>query len=129
MKPSTPARPKELTPQEKADQIARILSQKRESFALSAFAGLMQNPALPQIALIREGLRQGGEYRSIDLRPVAEAAVQAADALMEKLYPIVKEGKEYGVKVKEFVFIVEIEELGGKARLEKIAPVRSITVI
>ena len=46
-------------------------------------------------------------------------------------YPetFVVDGKEYGVKVKEFVFIVEIEELGGKARLEKIAPVRSITVI
>ena len=42
---------------------------------------------------------------------------------------IVVDGKEYGVKVKEFVFIVEIEELGGKARLERIAPVRSITVI
>ena len=94
MKPSATARPKELTPQEKADQIARFLSQKRESFALSAFAGLMQNPALTQIALIREGLRQGEEYRSINLRPVAEAAVQAADALMEKLYPIVKEGEE-----------------------------------
>lgn len=39
------------------------------------------------------------------------------------------EGKKYGVKVKEFVFIVEIAELGGKARLEKIAPVRSITEI
>ena len=94
MKPSTPARPRELTPEEKAAQVARFLSQKRESFALSAFAGLMQNPALPQFALIREGLRQGKEYRSIDLRPVAEAAVQAADALMEKLYPIVKEGEE-----------------------------------
>ena len=42
---------------------------------------------------------------------------------------IVIDGKEYGIKVKEFVFIVEIEELGGKARLEHIAPVRSITVI
>ena len=42
---------------------------------------------------------------------------------------VVVDGKEYGVKVKEFVFIVEIEELSGKARLEKIAPVRSITVI
>ena len=39
------------------------------------------------------------------------------------------EGKSYGVKVKEFVFIVEIEELGGAARLEKIAPVKSITKI
>lgn len=40
-----------------------------------------------------------------------------------------KDGKEYGVKVKEFVFIVEIVELGGAERLRKIAPVRSITEI
>jgi adenine phosphoribosyltransferase len=54
-----------------------------------------------------------------------------AEGLAESLESLKLEidGKEYGVKVKEFVFIVEIEELGGKARLEKIAPVRSITVI
>ncbi len=39
------------------------------------------------------------------------------------------DGKKYGIKVKEFVFIVEIEELGGAKRLEAIAPVRSITKI
>ena len=39
------------------------------------------------------------------------------------------DGKSYGIKVKEFVFIVEIEELGGAARLDKIAPVKSITKI
>ena len=42
---------------------------------------------------------------------------------------IVRDGKEYSVKVKEFVFIVEIVELGGAERLKKIAPVRSITEI
>ena len=42
---------------------------------------------------------------------------------------VVKDGKEYGIKVKEFVFIVEIAELGGAERLKKIAPVRSITQI
>ena len=42
---------------------------------------------------------------------------------------VVVDGKEYGVKVKEFVFIVEIVDLKGKERLEKIAPVRSITEI
>lgn len=42
---------------------------------------------------------------------------------------IAVDGKEYKVKVKEFVFIVEIEELGGAKRLESIAPVRSITKI
>jgi adenine phosphoribosyltransferase len=43
--------------------------------------------------------------------------------------PIVVDGKQYRIRVKEFVFIVELGELGGAARLEKIAPVRSITVI
>lgn len=42
---------------------------------------------------------------------------------------IVIEGKEYGVKVKEFVFIVEIADLAGRERLEKIAPVKSIAII
>lgn len=42
---------------------------------------------------------------------------------------ITLDGKEYGIRVKEFVFIVEIEDLGGAKRLEKIAPVRSITKI
>ena len=54
-----------------------------------------------------------------------------AEGLAESLQSlkIVVDGKEYGVKVKEFVFIVEIAELKGKERLEKIAPVRSITEI
>jgi adenine phosphoribosyltransferase len=39
------------------------------------------------------------------------------------------DGKSYGIKVKEFVFIVEIAELKGRERLEKIAPVKSITEI
>ena len=43
--------------------------------------------------------------------------------------PIVVDGKQYRIRVKEFVFIVELGELGGAARLEKIAPVHSITVI
>lgn len=77
MKQSTPARPKELTPQEKADQIARFLSQKRESFALSAFAGICRTT----------GMRLSPEA-------VAKWSVQAADALLEQLYPLVDKGME-----------------------------------
>lgn len=39
---------------------------------------------------------------------------------------IVKDGKELEVVVDEFIFLVEIDELGGAERLEKIAPVKSI---
>ena len=39
---------------------------------------------------------------------------------------ILVDGKEYGVKIKEFIFLVHLEELGGKARLEGIAPVHTL---
>lgn len=35
-------------------------------------------------------------------------------------------GKEYRVKVKDFVFLVEIDDLPGRSRLEGIAPVKSL---
>ena len=36
------------------------------------------------------------------------------------------DGKEYKVKVKDFVFLVEIDDLPGRKRLEGIAPVKSL---
>lgn len=42
---------------------------------------------------------------------------------------VVKDGREYGVKVKEFVFLLEIAELEGKKMLEELAPVKSIIVL
>lgn len=54
----------------------------------------------------------------------AEGLAKSLNALR-----VVRDGKEYGVKVKEFIFIVEIEELGGAERLSSIAPVRSICKI
>lgn len=35
-------------------------------------------------------------------------------------------GKQYNVKVKDFVFLVEIDDLPGRSRLEDIAPVKSL---
>ena len=39
---------------------------------------------------------------------------------------LVVDGKEYGVKVNEFIFIVELDGLNGRDRLAEIAPVYSI---
>ncbi|MBQ6253543.1 MAG: hypothetical protein IJK05_02660 [Bacteroidales bacterium] len=43
--------------------------------------------------------------------------------------PIVVDGKEYSVKVNEFIFIVELDGLNGRDRLAEIAPVYSIAHI
>lgn len=41
-------------------------------------------------------------------------------------HTITKDGKEYKVCIKEFIFLVELDFLNGKERLEAIAPVKSI---
>ncbi|MCH5330516.1 MAG: hypothetical protein J1E04_06065 [Alistipes sp.] len=40
-----------------------------------------------------------------------------------------KDGKSYGVRVKEFIFLVGLKDLGGRERLEKIAPVHVLAEI
>lgn len=42
---------------------------------------------------------------------------------------IVHEGRTYGVRIKEFVFLLGLAELGGRERLEKIAPVHVLAEI
>jgi adenine phosphoribosyltransferase len=39
---------------------------------------------------------------------------------------VVIDGKTYPVKVKDFVFLVEIDDLPGRSKLEEIAPVKSL---
>ena len=53
-----------------------------------------------------------------------EGIAKALDALK-----ITVDGKEYGVKVTEFIFLAELDGLYGRNRLEKIAPVYSIAHI
>ena len=68
-----------------------------------------------KIAIIDDVLATGG---------TAEGIAKALDALT-----IDVDGKEYGVKVTEFIFLAELDGLYGRNRLEKIAPVHSIADI
>lgn len=71
-----PAKPAPLTEDEKAQQIARFLAQKREQFFQLILANLLQNPNC-----------------KTDLEPVVDYALKAADYAIEKLYPVPKEGE------------------------------------
>ena len=62
-----------------------------------------------------------------DVLATGGTALGIAESL-EKL-TIYRDNKPYSVKIKEFVFLVEIEEIHGKERLEKIAPVTSLMTI
>lgn len=76
---------------------------------------------------IAAGETQGDEiHLSIidDVLATGGTALGIAESMMEQT--ITKDGKEYKVVIDEFIFLVEIDDLGGCERLKKIAPVKSL---
>ena len=63
---------RELTPKQKQEAMVRFFSQKRESFSTGILFNMCQNPAMADA----------------DPKVVVDHAVEMADYLMEKLYPI-----------------------------------------
>lgn len=78
-------------------------------YRLSDVAASVPNGDTIEITILDDVLATGG---------TAEGMAHS----LEKL-TIERDGKSYKVKVKEFVFLVGIPEIGGQERLEKIAPV------
>jgi len=54
----------------------------------------------------------------------AEGVAESMEALK-----IVVDGKTYGVKIKEFIFLIGLADLKGRERLEKIAPVHVLAEV
>ena len=71
-----------MTDEEKQQRIMQILTQKRENFSLSILSGMVQ------------GAVTNKDVTNIHCKSLVDLAVEMADALMEKLYPMPKEDKE-----------------------------------
>ena len=71
-----------MTDEEKQQRIMQILTQKRETFSISILSGMVQ------------GAVTNKDVTNIQCKFLVDLAVNMADALLEKLYPIPKEGKE-----------------------------------
>lgn len=76
----TPQRP--MTDEEKQQRIMQILTQKRETFSLTILSGMVQ------------GAVTNKDVTNFQCKSLVDLAVDMADALMEKLYPMPKEDKE-----------------------------------
>lgn len=68
---------RELTPEQKQEAMVRFFTQKRESFTTGILFNLCQNPAMGDA----------------DPKVVVEHAVEMADYLLEKLYPLKEESE------------------------------------
>ena len=68
-----------LTDEEKQQRIMQFLTQKRETFSLSILSGMVQ------------GAVTNKDVTNIQCKSLVDLAVEMADALMQKLYPIKEE--------------------------------------
>ena len=68
-----------LTDEEKQQRIMQYLSQKREQFAVTILSGMLQ------------GAVTNKDVTNIQCKSLVDLAVEMADALLEKLYPIKEE--------------------------------------
>ena len=71
-----------MTDEEKQQRIMQVLMQKREAFSISILSGMVQ------------GAVTNKDVTNIQCKSLVDLAVEMADALMEKLYPMPKEDKE-----------------------------------
>ena len=80
MKPSRPAGKPQvapLTPEQKQEAMLRFFTQKRESFVTGILFNLCQNPAM----------------KDCEPTDLVDNAVEMADHLIEKLYPLKEESE------------------------------------
>lgn len=71
-----------MTDEEKQQRIMQVLMQKRETFSLSILSGMVQ------------GAVTNKDVTNFQCKSLVDLAVEMADALMEKLYPMPKQDKE-----------------------------------
>ena len=90
--PMPQAKMKPLTDEEKKARIMQFLQQKREQFTLTILNGLCSNPKTLEERVVVSS--RGGQHTEIsNAEKVVNLAVDMADKLMEKLYPIKEEEK------------------------------------
>ena len=71
-----------LTPEQKAEQVARFFTQKREQYFQLILGNILQNP----------------ESRAISVKTAVDIAIEGADYTIEKLFPLPTAEKKEGAK-------------------------------
>lgn len=91
----TPVRP--LTDEEKKERVIRFFAQKREQYAISILQGIVANPAVVgrKSSVSADGsFTETAEINNGSL--LVNKAVEMADELLEKLYPLTDGGQSDG---------------------------------
>ena len=83
-RPAPQVKQRPLTDEEKKERVIRFLAQKREQYAISILSGMVQ------------GAVTNKDVTNFQCKSLVDLAVEMADALLEKLYPLTDGGQSDG---------------------------------
>lgn len=93
-KPTKPIRLAPQTKEEQEMQVARFFANKREQFAINILANLLRNEKVTHETMISVSGKDGREHTNVNILDIVDHAIEGADRLLEKLYPVKLEDKK-----------------------------------
>ena len=89
-KPALRPVPKPATEEEKNLQVARYLANEKKTYFQILLANLAQNPAIVQTNKVTVKMDDGKEHHQFNIIDIVDAALDGADYIIEKMYPVEK---------------------------------------
>ena len=89
-KPALRPVPKPVTEEEKNLQVARYRANEKKTYFQIILANLVQNPAIVQTRKVTVKMDDGMEHHQFNITDIVDAALDGADYIIEKLYPVEK---------------------------------------
>ena len=94
-RPAPQVKQRPLTDEEKKERVIRFLAQKREQYAISILQGIVANPAV--VGRKSSVSADGSFTETAEINNgLVNKAVEMADKLLEKLYPLTDGGQSDG---------------------------------
>lgn len=84
-----------LTPEQKAEQVARFFTQKREQYFQIILGNLLRNEAVTHETKVTV-CGDGSERHQVNILEIVDTAIEGADYAIEKLFPLPTAEKKEG---------------------------------
>ena len=83
-----------LTNEQKAEQVARFFTQKREQYFQIILGNLLRNEAVTHETMVTVSGKDGSEHHQANILEIVDTAIEGADYAIERLFPLPTEKKE-----------------------------------
>ena len=90
------AKPGQLTTEQKAEQVARFFTQKREQYFQIILGNLLRNEKVTHETMVTVSGKDGSEHHQVNILEIVDNAIAGADYAIECLFPLPTAEKKEG---------------------------------